>query len=104
MLYSPRWLSLYPGTVLFTLAMLASIWLLWGPRTVGRITFDAGTLLFSRVTIRIGLGCLNFAAFTEVFAVPRGFLAGGSTPEPTAPPYAARNRSSAWCVTAFSWS
>jgi hypothetical protein len=73
MLYSPRWLFLYPGTVLFTLAMLASIWLLWGPRTVGRITFDAGALLFSGVTIRIGFGCLNFAAFTEVFAVPRGF-------------------------------
>jgi hypothetical protein len=42
MLYSPRWLFLYPGTVLFTLAMLASIWLLWGPRAVGRIIFDVG--------------------------------------------------------------
>jgi glycosyltransferase involved in cell wall biosynthesis len=74
LLYSPRWLFLYPGLLLFGLGTLCSIWLLPGPRTVGKITFDVDTLLFSAMTILIGFQSINFAAFTETFAVSRGFL------------------------------
>jgi hypothetical protein len=74
LLYSPRWLFLYPGMLLFGLGTLASLWLLPGPRKVGNITFDVDTLLFSAMAILIGFQSINFGAFTEIFAVTRGFL------------------------------
>lgn len=73
LLYSPRWLFLYPGMLLFALGTLASIWLLFSPRTVGKITFDVDTLLFSAMAVLIGFQAINFAAFTETFAITRGF-------------------------------
>lgn len=74
LLYSPRWLFLYPGMLLLVLGTFASLWLLPGPRTVGRITFDVDTLLFSAMAILLGFQSINFAVFTEVFAVTRGLL------------------------------
>lgn len=73
LLYSPRWLFLYPGIFVFALGILASGWLLFSPRTVGKITFDVDTLLFSAMAILIGFQSINFAAFTEAFAITRGF-------------------------------
>ncbi|HEY4765892.1 MAG TPA: glycosyltransferase family 2 protein [Candidatus Sulfotelmatobacter sp.] len=73
LLYSPRWLFLYPGILLFVLGTMASTWLLFSPRTVGRITFDVDTLLFSAMAILLGFQSINFAAFTEAFAITRGF-------------------------------
>jgi glycosyltransferase involved in cell wall biosynthesis len=73
LLYSPRWLFLYPGILLFVLGTLASSWLLFSPRTIGKITFDVDSLLFSAMAILLGFQSINFAAFTEVFAITRGF-------------------------------
>jgi glycosyltransferase involved in cell wall biosynthesis len=72
LLYTPRWLFLYPGMTLFGLGVLASIWLLFSPRTVGKITFDVDTLLFSAMAVLIGFQAINFGAFTETFAITRG--------------------------------
>jgi glycosyltransferase involved in cell wall biosynthesis len=74
LIYSPRWLFLYPGLLLFATGTLASLWLLPGPRTAGKVTFDVDTLLFSAMTILIGSQSINFAVLTEIFAVTRGFL------------------------------
>jgi|SRR5579862_8332434 len=74
LLYSPRWLFLYPGLLLVLIGTLTSIWLLPGPRTVGKLNFDFGALLFSVMAIVIGAQSIGFAAFTEIFAVRRGFL------------------------------
>jgi len=74
LLYSPRWLFLYPGVLLLLLGVAASAWLLPGPRTVGTITFDIHTLLFAAMAILIGFQSINFAAFTKIFAVNRGLL------------------------------
>jgi glycosyltransferase involved in cell wall biosynthesis len=74
LLYSPRWLFLYPGLALFIFGALVSVWLLMGPRTVGGVTFDIDTLLFSAMTVLIGFQAINFAAFTEIFAVTHGLL------------------------------
>lgn len=73
LLYSPRWLFLYPGILLFMLGTLASIWLLSSARTVGTVTFGVDTLLCSGMAILIGFQSINFAAFTEAFAITRGF-------------------------------
>jgi glycosyltransferase involved in cell wall biosynthesis len=69
LLYSPRWLFLYPGAFLLLLGAAISVWLLPGPRTIGRVTFDYHTLLFGAMAILIGFQSLNFAVFTKAFAV-----------------------------------
>lgn len=69
LLYSPRWLFLYPGISLFALGIAIGVWLLPGPRTVGRVTFDYHTLLFGAMAILIGFQSINFAVFTKTFAV-----------------------------------
>ena len=40
LLYSPRWLFLYPGLALFVLGSVVSALLLPGPRMIGRVGFD----------------------------------------------------------------
>jgi hypothetical protein len=74
LLYSPRWLFLYPGIGLFLLGFAISLWLLPGPRKIGAVQFDYDTLLFGAMAILIGFQSINFAAFTKVFAITEGLL------------------------------
>jgi glycosyltransferase involved in cell wall biosynthesis len=74
LLYSPRWLFLYPGTILLLLGLAVSLWLLPGPRTIGSTTFDYHTLLFGAMAILIGFQSINFAVFTKVFAITERLL------------------------------
>jgi glycosyltransferase involved in cell wall biosynthesis len=74
LLYSPRWLFLYPGAVLFVLGVAVCTWLLPGPRTIGKVTFDYHTLLFGAMSILIGFQSVNFAAFSKIFATTEGLL------------------------------
>jgi glycosyltransferase involved in cell wall biosynthesis len=74
LLYSPRWLFLYPGIALFLLGIGVSAWLLPGPRTIGRVTFDFHTLLFGAMAILIGFQSINFAVFSKIFAITEGLL------------------------------
>jgi hypothetical protein len=50
------------------------LWLFPGPRTIGSITFDVHTLLYSAVAIFIGFQSISFAAFTKIFAINEGLL------------------------------
>ena len=74
LLYSPRWLFLYPGLLLILVGLLTGLWLFPGPRTIGSITFDVHTLLYSAVAIFIGFQSISFAAFTKLFAINEGLL------------------------------
>lgn len=74
LLYSPRWLFLYPGIVLLLLGVAVNAWLLPGPRTIGGVTFDYHTLLFGAMAILIGFQSVNFAAFSKIFAITEGLL------------------------------
>jgi glycosyltransferase involved in cell wall biosynthesis len=74
LLYSPRWLFLYPGIALFLLGAVVSVLLLPGPRIVGNVGFDVDTLLFAAMAILIGFQSIVFATFTKVFAISEGLL------------------------------
>jgi glycosyltransferase involved in cell wall biosynthesis len=74
LLYSPRWLFLYPGAALMILGALVSVWLFPGPRTIGSVTFDYHTLLFGAMAILIGFQSVNFAVFSKIFATTEGLL------------------------------
>jgi hypothetical protein len=74
LLYSPRWLFLYPGMLLVLLGLATGAWLLPGPQVVGGITFDVHTLLYSAAAVFIGFQSMLFAMFGKIFAVHAGLL------------------------------
>jgi glycosyltransferase involved in cell wall biosynthesis len=74
LLYSPRWLFLYPGLLLMAIGTVAAGWLLPRPRTVGGVTFDVQTLLYAGMAVLIGFQAVIFAIFTKVFAINSGLL------------------------------
>src|SRR5262245_14859966 len=74
LLYSPRWLFLYPGMALMLVGLIAGAWLIPGPRTVGNVTFDVQTLLFASLAVVIGFQSVQFALFSKVFAISEGLL------------------------------
>jgi len=74
LIYSPRWLFLYPGMLLMLVGLMVGAWLLPGPRSIGRVTYDAHTLLYAAMAVLIGFQAIGFAVFTKVFAVSEGFL------------------------------
>jgi hypothetical protein len=72
LLYSPRWLFLYPGMALMLLGVILGAWLLPGPRIVAGVAFDVHTLLYSAVFVLLGFQAIAFAVFTKMFAVLEG--------------------------------
>lgn len=74
LLYSPRWLFLYPGALLIGLGLALGLWLLPGPRSFLGVTLDVHTLLYAGMAIVIGFQGIVFAVFTKIFAVSEGLL------------------------------
>jgi len=74
LLYSPRWLFLYPGMFLIFFGLAATLWLLPGPRQIGHVVFDVHTLLYTLMSILLGFQAVAFATFTKVFAISEGLL------------------------------
>jgi glycosyltransferase involved in cell wall biosynthesis len=74
LLYSPRWLFLYPGAALMALGLAAGLWLMPGPRQALGVTFDVHTLLYASAAVLIGFQSVLFAVFTKIFAVNEGLL------------------------------
>jgi glycosyltransferase involved in cell wall biosynthesis len=74
LLYSPRWLFLYPGALLILAGAIVGVWLLAGPRAIGDVTFDVDSLLYAAMAILLGFQAIAFATFTKVFAISEGLL------------------------------
>src|SRR5438067_11944712 len=73
LLFSPRWLFLYPGIALFAAGLLAGAALESGPKQIGAVQFDIHTLLLAGFSCLIGYQLVVFAVFTKVFAMEQGF-------------------------------
>ena len=73
-LYSPRWLFLYPGTLLLAAGIVVGAWVLPGPRTIGNVTFDVHTLVYAAAAVSLGYQSIAFAFFTKVFAKHEGLM------------------------------
>jgi len=74
LLYSPRWLFLYPGALLMLLGGLTGLWLLPGPRVIGGVVFDVHTLLYTATAVLLGFQAVSFAIFAKIFAITAGLL------------------------------
>jgi glycosyltransferase involved in cell wall biosynthesis len=79
LLYSPRWLFLYPGVALMMIGTLLGLWLLPSPRVIGSVTFDVHTMLYAAAFVLLGFQSIAFAVFTKFFAISEGLL----PPDPT---------------------
>jgi glycosyltransferase involved in cell wall biosynthesis len=74
LLYSPRWLFLYPGLAMLLVGVVGVLWLLPGPRRAGAITLDIHSLLYAVVAILVGFQAVLFAFFTKIFGITEGLL------------------------------
>ena len=74
LMYSPRWLFLYPGMFLVTFGLFGCMLLLPGRFVFHGIGFDVHTLLYAFVAILLGFQLIAFAAFTKIFAITEGLL------------------------------
>jgi len=74
LLYSPRWLFLYPGALLMLAGLITGVWLLPGERSIAGVHFDIHTLLFAALAVILGFQAINFAVFTKIFAINEGLL------------------------------
>jgi glycosyltransferase involved in cell wall biosynthesis len=66
LLYSPRWLFLYPGIFLMLVGLVSTFWFLATPKV--------HSLLYSATAIIIGFQITAFAVFTKAFAITEGLL------------------------------
>jgi glycosyltransferase involved in cell wall biosynthesis len=74
LLYSPRWLFLYPGAILMVVGLIVSALLLTGPKTIGGVTFEVHTLLYAALAVIIGFQAATFSVFTKMFAIGERLL------------------------------
>ncbi len=74
LMYSPRWLFLYPGLLLMLAGLTVGGLLLPGPWHAGGIEFDIQTLLYAALAVIIGFQSVLFAVFTKVFVINEGLM------------------------------
>jgi glycosyltransferase involved in cell wall biosynthesis len=74
LLYSPRWLFLYPGLALLVVGLAGMAWLLPAQRTVADVTFDVSTLLYAGLAIVVGLQSIYFFLTARWFGMTQGLL------------------------------
>jgi glycosyltransferase involved in cell wall biosynthesis len=73
LMYSPRWLFLFPGLALIFVGLVGYALALPG-LTVTGVTFDAHTLLFASLAILCGYQSILFAVFSKTFAISEGLM------------------------------
>jgi glycosyltransferase involved in cell wall biosynthesis len=73
LLFSPRWLFLYPGMALLWVGLVVGAILLPGPVRYGQVVFDVHTFLVAALCVIVGLQSISFAIMGRRFASRYGF-------------------------------
>ncbi len=75
LLFSPRWLFLYPGMLVMGLGALLVFALLPGPMALTpHITLDIHSIVVGSLAVLIGAQCISFAIIARRYAAVRGLL------------------------------
>lgn len=74
LIYSPRWLFLYPGLAVIFLALLAGALLFPGVMMVGGIGFDIHTFIVMNFLLVVGTQAISFAIISRRFAAAHGMM------------------------------
>lgn len=74
LLFSPRWLFLYPGIALFVAGLTGMAWLLPGPRPVFGVVFDINTLFYASLALVVGVHSMLFWLFAKLYGMREGMV------------------------------
>jgi len=74
LLFSPRWLFLYPGFAMFMAGVFAMLWLLPAPRAVAGVILDIHTLMYAAVAVVIGFQSVLFWVFAKIYGMREGIV------------------------------
>jgi len=74
LLYSPRWLFLYPGVALCGLGLVLMAWLLPEPRHVAGVVLDIHTLYYAAMSVVVGFNAAMFWVFAKIYGVREGIV------------------------------
>jgi hypothetical protein len=74
LLYSPRWLFLYPGLALVSFGILGTTLLLPGPIQIGAVGIDIHTFIVACMAILLGIQSIGFAFIARRFGMRSGFI------------------------------
>jgi glycosyltransferase involved in cell wall biosynthesis len=73
LLYAPNWLFIGPGALLAMLGLAIVVWLMPGPRRVGRVVFDLHTMVFGLIFALLGVQIVFIGLFARVFSYTEQF-------------------------------
>jgi len=74
LLFSPRWLFIWPGLALVLLGLILGIPLGFGPLHVGGVQLDTNTMLVAGAMLIVGLQVVFFGLVTKLYCVAQGLL------------------------------
>jgi len=74
LLFSPRWLFLYPGIALFLAGGALMAWLLPGRRHVFGVVLDIHTLYFASLAVVVGCNAALFWIFAKTYGARKGIV------------------------------
>lgn len=74
LMYSPRWLFIYPGLTLLILGLVGSVSLFFGPLSLLGINLDLHTYIVACFAILIGTQAISFGILVRRFATKSGFM------------------------------
>jgi glycosyltransferase involved in cell wall biosynthesis len=74
LMYSPRWLFLFPGLALMILGLGLMAWLLPAERPLGHVNLGVDTLAYAAAAVLLGFQLVFFGVAAKVFAITEGLL------------------------------
>ena len=74
LLFSPRWLFLIPGFILFLISIVSYAALLSGPVQIGTVVFDVHTLFFAEAGVVLGFLATALGVVIRMFGMREGLL------------------------------
>ncbi len=74
LMYSPRWLFLFPGLALMAIGLGLTVWLLPAERPLGHVNLGVDTLAYAAAAVLLGFQLVFFGVAAKVFAITEGLL------------------------------
>lgn len=73
LIFSPRWLFLWPGALTFFIGLFGTLGLAFGPFELGSVGFDVSSQVYLAALTVVGYQAILFAILTKIYAQREGF-------------------------------
>lgn len=74
LLFTPRWLFLFPGAILASIGLLGIVWLSQGPVVFGHVGLDVHSMLYFSAATILGMQLIQSALLVKWIAVVAGIV------------------------------